>query len=264
MTENKNYRKENRDPSTLKRSRSLADNYSIHDVGEMRARRLITNAGLIPVAWGIDARNATGNVIFEESAADLLVFKAKDKANQRDIDLLQSRGEKLQELRSIEAKGEHDETAETIAERKQTVEELFNELAEEKFELITVLEVKSKSSKEWFGIINDRHHEKYKKIVEDKEKPFWIYMCQVDDNEVIFEEMIPVIENEKVRRKDEITCRYVPDDGICTHDGNEVVEFPEDEYRSITEFLAEVSIENEEIEPKDIQMENVKGMWLYN
>lgn len=63
--------------------------------------------------------------------------------------------------------------------------------------LVAVVEIKSKRRNSWFGIINRDHYAHYlKQYVEEDRVPFYIYMCHLDEREVMDGETGFVIAND--------------------------------------------------------------------
>jgi hypothetical protein len=267
----RNFRVSGRSASSLLgRDDKLQKNYKVHDVAEERAVELIWEAGLIPVPWGIDARGASSdNIVFEESASDFLIYHAKDEATEEDVDKLFERGERLQELRSdlaVARSNKNEEKREELARKVDEFEELFNDIASRKFELVSVYEVKAKNKNYdgWYGVINDRHYSKYREIKRDQGVPFWIYMSLVDmdKKEVVKEQMIPLRDEEgQVLRRGDIRCKSVGSDGYAP-DGNRVVQFKKSDYFSYQFFLADIGIESESLTDDNMNLNAIDDVWI--
>ena len=134
-------REVNRDPETLNRpeGNDLQSNYEYHDVGERCFHLSMLAAGYELEDWGMDMREHTDSLLFEDDRMDFKVL----------VD---------GELRGI-------------------------------------VDVKTKTSRSWFGKYNERHYEKYARIAEEHDVPTYVAMFLLDDagEEVIDEAFIPIL-----------------------------------------------------------------------
>ncbi len=98
-------------------------------------------------------------------------------------------------------------------------------------DLVLIIEVKSKSSKDWFGIFNQRHFKDYLKIKKEYNTEVYVYMTLVDEDKkaITKDAYIPIYSEEQVKNV------------FQAPDGNMVVEMDEDDFVDFRNVLDTIS-----------------------
>lgn len=230
-------RHENLDPDDLLRPdwNGLVENYNLHDIAEAYFRGRVEETGLQTEQWGLDNRHDDEAITFDNKM-DLRLWRPHPST---DADI---------------------HVPDTYTGEYVTQEYYDGNLMVDvdQWQLRGLVDVKSKRSEDWLGVLNLRHFAHYAEWARKYDVPVFIYFTLVDmDEEEVGDENI-LVEVEPFDRLDEYVEHFgsrsntrldwsaITDDceiveRTWSHrDGNAVVKLDESAYQDFDWFEQEV------------------------